>query len=370
MISMLNVGLLGCGQIGRLVHLANLTRLSDVHVAAIAEPDPRLRGLAQSMAPKAAAYADYVELLNAADVEAVVICLPSALHAEAAVAAFERGKHVYLEKPLATSLAEGRRVLEAWQCAGMVGMIGFNYRFNSLYRSLRQHIRRERIGQVIGARSIFSTSPRELPGWKLTRQNGGGVLLDLGSHHMDLVPYLLGQDVREVFATLESRRSDADTATLQLRLTNGAVVQSFFFMNAIQEDRFEIYGETGKLAIDRYFSWDVEITDPILDFIRLKRFWNRMRSCLRSPYLLAKLRAPAYEPSYCAALVDFVDAVRANRPATPDFWDGYRSLEIIEAAEESARKGSIALLPNPRAEIAPALRGHDRCARYLGQVKP
>jgi predicted dehydrogenase len=110
-------------------------RLPDVELIALAEPDVQRRVEASRRAPGAAAYGSYHDLLKMPEVEAVVICLPNALHAEVAVAALEQGKHVYLEKPLATSLDEAQRVVTAWRRAGVVGMIGFNYRFNPLFQA-------------------------------------------------------------------------------------------------------------------------------------------------------------------------------------------------------------------------------------------
>jgi len=337
----LKVGLIGCGSIAQSVHLEILTRLPGVELIALAELDKQRREAASRHASKAIAFSDYQSLLKMPDVEAVVICLPNALHAEAAVAAFERGKHVYLEKPLATSLNEARRVFEAWRRAGVVGMIGFNYRFNALYQNTKQHIQSGRLGELVGVRSVFSTQARTPPAWKKSRKTGGGVLLDLASHHVDLVHFLFEERICEVWSGLRSQRSEGDSAMLYLRLDSGLLVQSFFSMNAVDEDRFEIYGQAGKLTVDRYRSLNVEITNPTYDFYRLKRLWKGLWSLVRSPYLLEKILAPSSEPSYRAALGHFVDAAVSNQPASPDLLDGYRSLAVIEAAEKSARTGRV-----------------------------
>jgi predicted dehydrogenase len=340
-VSALKVGLIGCGRIAQLVHLGILTHLPDVELVALAEPDPQRREEAGRRAPAAVALGDYHALLAMPEVEAVVICLPNALHAEAAVAALERGKHVYLEKPLATNLDDAREVLSAWRNTDVVGMIGFNYRFNALYQAAKQYIQSGKLGELVSVRSVFSSAARDLPTWKRKRQNGGGVLLDLALHHIDLIHFLFEQEVRDIFAGLRSQHSEDDSATLQLRLADGLLVQSFSSMNAVEEDRFEIYGTAEKLLVDRYCSLNVEITEAALDFSQL-RYWGRqLRALIRSPYILEKLRAPNREPSYRAALTRFVAAAQANRPASPDFWDGYRSLAIIAAAEESARTGRV-----------------------------
>ena len=252
----------------------------------------------------------------------------------------------YLEKPLATSLEQARRVLEAWQNTPLVGMIGFNYRFNPLYRATQQHLKAGGLGKLVGARSIFSTTGRNLPDWLQTRSTGGGVLLDLACHHADLFRFFFGQEVQEVFASLRSLRSEDDSAMLQLKLSNGIMVQSFFSISSIEEDRFEVYGQTGKLFVDRYLSLRVEIYGPTLDSIRLRQLWHGLKTLIHVPYLLKKIRAPGHEPSYREALTHFITAARTHCPAPPDFYDGFRSLMVIGAAEESAKTGRPVTIPD------------------------
>ena len=196
------LGLIGCGSIARNVHLKVLRRLPGVRVAALADPDAQRLNAAQRLVPGAAGCADYRQLLDLPHVQAVVIAAPNAHHAEMTVAALDRRKHVYLEKPIATSLAGARQILAAAQQAGTVGMMGFNYRFNPLYQETRRLIRSGRLGELVSVRSVFATASHPLPDWKQSRHSGGGVLLDLASHHVDLVRHFLGGEVRAVFATV------------------------------------------------------------------------------------------------------------------------------------------------------------------------
>lgn len=337
----IKLGLIGCGRIAQSVHVNILTKLPGLQLVALAESDFDRRAEAHKLAPGAVAVAAYEDLLEMPDVDAVVICLPTGLHAEAAVAALERRKHVYLEKPIATGLSEARKVIGAWRRSGMVGMIGFNLRFHAFFQSARHHVQSGRLGQLAGVRSVLSTEVRNLPPWKQHRESGGGVLLDLASHHVDLLHFLFEQRVKEVFAQLRSQRSEHDTVMLQLQLTDGLLAQSFFSFSSVEEDRFEIYGRAGKLGINRYLSFDVEITDPTAEFGRLRWLGRKLRSVVQSPYFLEKILAPSREPSYEAAFRHFVSAIRNHQPATPDLVDGYRSLAVIEAAEASAKEGRI-----------------------------
>ena len=335
----IKVGLIGCGWFAQAVHLPILRRLPEVELIAFAEPDPDRRQEARRCVPAALVYADYRDLLNMRGLDAVIVSVPTALHAEVAIAAIQLGKHVYLEKPIATSLSEADRIMKAWKQAGVVGMVGFNYRFNALHQAARMQIRAGKLGPLVGARSVFSTPVCSMPTWKQTRLNGGGVLLDLASHHIDLVRFLFQQDVRMVYADIESRCTEHDTATLHLRLANGLQVQSFFSLCARDEDRFEIYGQAGKLTVDRYHALDVDVTTTDGRVSPLHRMTQKLKPFVNAPYLLKKLRSPWHEPSYREALSRFVSAVRGGEKGSPGLLDGYRSLEVICAAEQSARTG-------------------------------
>ncbi|MFL6230759.1 MAG: Gfo/Idh/MocA family protein [Pyrinomonadaceae bacterium] len=340
----LKVALAGCGRVALAAHLPALARERGVELVALADGDPRQLRAAARHAPRAVLYDDWVALLEKSDAEALVVCLPNALHAAAARAAFAHGLHVYLEKPLATNLDEGREVLAAWRRSGRVGMVGFNYRRNRLYASVRQHVLATRLGELVAARTIFSTSEgaedsrRGAPAWKRERATGGGALLDLGSHHVDLLRFIFGQEVCEVSAEVWSRRAEGDCAALRLRLDGGLTVQSFFSRCAVEEDRLEIYGDAGSLTVDRYRSLDVSLTGATLAGARIAQLRNKLAALRHAPYLLEKRRAPAHEPSFSAALRAFIAAASGGAgEAQPDLEDGYRSLEVICAAEESAR---------------------------------
>src|SRR5262249_31441233 len=138
--------------------------------------------------------------------------------------------------------------------------------------------------------------------------------------------FLFGQEVREVFAVVRSQHAEEDTALLELRLADDVRVQSLFSLGSIEEDRFDSYGERGKLSVDRRRCLRVELADG-----------TPARRTRRSTTLLQRLLAPRRDPSYHAALRHFVHAVRTGQSASPSCWDGYRSLAVVAAAEESAR---------------------------------
>jgi len=342
--SPLRIGVIGCGQIARAIHLPVLARIPDARLVALAEPVESSRIAAAALAPGARAFSDYRELLEAGGLDAAVICVPPHLHAPCAIAAFEAGLHVYLEKPLAPSSADAARVVEAWRRARTIGMMGFNFRFHPQVERIRQRLRHGDIGTPLGVRSVFTILPHELPEWKRSRDTGGGVLLDLASHHVDLVQHLLGDPVVRVYATTRSLRGEGDHAAVQLELASGAMAQIFVSLGTVDENRMEIVGTAGKLVMDR-----TELLRP--DHVPATQRGARVRRLRRALTALEPrlvLRSPGVEPSFDAALRAFVWSASGNAFAGPDIADGAANLAVIEAAERSAASGA-AVAPVPAA---------------------
>ena len=302
------------------------------------------RGHAHRLAPAAAVFEDAATLFDSGSIDGVIICSPTALHAEHARSAIERGLHVYLEKPLATSLSDGALLRDAWSRAGLVGMLGFNYRYNELFRRLRADIRSGTIGPIVAVRTAFSGGLGELPIWKQRRHTGGGVLLDLGSHHIDLLRFLLEREIRSVRATIWSRRSEEDCAHLELEFEGGSRVQSLLTFGAAASDRIEIHGEQGRLAVNRYASWDVDYEPQHLGLqAHLRGMIGRFSLLRRVRYGAEKLQSPLHEPSYRQVLERFVAAIHGAARGEPNFDDGLTCLAVVAAAERSAHSGGQAV---------------------------
>jgi predicted dehydrogenase len=340
----MKVGLIGCGALAQRVHLNLLRRLPGVSLVALAEPDAERRAAAARLAPAARPFASAAELLDSGLVEAVVICSPPAHHAEAAIAAFERGLHVYLEKPIALSLADGRRLVASARAAGCVGMLGYNYRFHALYQALAARVRRGELGEALGAYTVFSHPARALPAWKRQRATGGGALLELGSHHIDLLRFIFQTEVTAVAAELRSMQTEGDNAWLLLRLANGVTAQAYFSLTAGDAGEVEVWGTRRRLRVDRYRSFSVQAVEPVGLAGRVRGYARTLAGAFSSPQLRHKLIAPAREPSYAAALAQFAAAAAGRAPAAPDLEDGLRGLAVIEAAERAAVTGQFEIV--------------------------
>ena len=341
----LKVALLGYGRAAECIHLPVLMGLQGVDVVAIAEQDATRREHGKRVVPEAQVFDSFQSLLEQANVDAAVITLPNSLHESAAISAFSRGLHVYLEKPLAPTLAAGNEIIAAWRAAGTVGMVGHNYRFGSIQQEARRRVAKGAIGEVVAVQSVFSTPVRDLPDWKRSRATGGGALLDLASHHLDLLPWLLQSRPVAITCHLRTVHSEDDTAALRLELANGVVAQVLASISTVEDDRIEIYGDAGRLVIDRYRSDKLEVHPATLEGARLRRFSTAVRSLTSPSYWHRKLRGGSPEASFWEALREFSRAARDGRPASPDLDDGLRCLSLIEAAVRSAAESRTVQLP-------------------------
>ena len=352
----LKFGLIGSGSLGGSVHLPNLGRLPGLEVTAIADPNAALRDRALRAARQARTYPSGEALLEREFLDAVVIAAPPSTHAMLAGKALEQGVSVYLEKPLALDLANGQRLAEAAQVGGTRLMMGFNFRFSTVFEELRGKLRQREAGEVLLARSVFSIGPRggEAMNWRF--KSDGDVLWELGSHHFDLISYLFDSPIveftgtsatRPVSRTRESEPGALSEAILTLRLESGVIVQSFLAYDAGLENRVEVFGSRGGLFADRFRSLRVERISP------RRRIWDFLDSVpaaavslLQLPGFVQRLRSPWGDPSYYRALEHFVDSLRSGRRPRPDAEDGLRCLRMVEGAREAIQRTDTVCRPS------------------------
>lgn len=324
----LRFGVIGCGVIAYWTHLRLLSNLRNATLVAAADPDPAARERARQLTGLAID-ADPAALLARPEVDAVIISAPTGLHAPLAIAAAQAGKHIYLEKPIAIDAPGLERLEAAVRDSGVRFATGFNRRHHPLFVEARRCLDAGAIGPV---RAVFSSfceplsQPGAMPAWKRERATGGGVLLDLGSHHIDLLRWFLRAEVTRSDLRLSSVATEHDEAWLSLRFTNAVESSAYFSFRAGRADFFEFLGEHGTLRVDRHRASLVP---------RVSRSHGYgVRSALSVgsrdlwAWRLLRLARPSYDPSYRLALQAFVDG---HPGATLE--DGRRSLDVILAAE-------------------------------------
>jgi len=227
---MLNVGVLGLGKMGKL-HLMNCKFIEDVKVIAVADASEKNLKWAKSRGINGL-YHDYKELIEKENIDAVIITLPHFLHVKSSILAAEKGIGVFMEKPLANTVAEGELIINAIKKYGIKFMIGCNCRFIDSIEQLKGMYDNGMLGDVeiatlenIG-NGPFSPflEPAPVPDWYFDpKEAGGGAFLDLGYHMIDLFQYFF-QDVALEYVQLGNRYNlpyeDNATAILKSNKTS------------------------------------------------------------------------------------------------------------------------------------------------------
>jgi predicted dehydrogenase len=210
-------------------------------------------------------YTDARALVSDPSIDAVFIATPPSSHAELTALAAEHGKHVICEKPIADTPAAAERMIAACQRAGVRLMICHYQRFNRRHELIRQWIHAGAIGRVISARWNFSSySPPAAGAWRHDPAiAGGGPLMDLGSHCLDLLQYLCGAIERGIVQadTLAWETPVEDTGTILLRLASGAHATVTTHWSTLLPDdaarsHLEIQGSAGSIVAHPLFSKD------------------------------------------------------------------------------------------------------------------
>jgi predicted dehydrogenase len=188
------VGFVGAGAIAE-HHLGVLLEQPDVTVAAVCDLDERRAGRVAERTG-AATFTDWQALLAAEVLDALFVCTPPMHHAAPTVAALERGLPVYVEKPLARSLADGEAIVAAWRQSGVVCTVGYQWRSLDVLDELRSRLRGAQPGMLV-SRSLGPTEDarRDLDqgaAWFADPRSSGGLLFELASHDIDLQIALAG----------------------------------------------------------------------------------------------------------------------------------------------------------------------------------
>jgi predicted dehydrogenase len=339
----IRIGLIGCGSIAYWSHLRTLQQLNGVTLAAAADPDPAARARAASMV-RGPIHEQLSDRLLA-DLDAVVICAPNRFHAELTIAAARAGTHVYVEKPLATTASDARTVVDVVSQTNVVATVGFNYRHHPAHQRARALIRNGRIGEIRAVQSAFCelSAPETMPDWKRQRASGGGALLDLASHHVDLIRWYLDDEVGTVDARISSTRTEHDGAALLLTTGRGVQAQIYVSFCAGPADFVEFIGDRGTIRVDRHRVM------PRVRVARLPRYGVRSAWSLPGAGDAAmwarRLVQPSYQPSYGRALHAFVQRIGGHDAPMASVKDGERSLAVVLAAEESARRNAPVAVP-------------------------
>ena len=310
------------------------------------------------------------------DIDLVDIASPQNTHRDIAVAAAKAGKHILLEKPMAMNAQEAREMLAAVEKAGVKNMIGFNYRRVPAVGLAKRLIQEGKIGRIFHWRACYLQDwivDESFPLiWKLRKEiAGAGAHGDLNSHLIDLARYLVGEiksvlgmtftfikkrplpsesDELTTMLTAESGKDMGevtvdDTTSFLAEFKNGAVgsFESTRFASGRKNyNSFEIYGSKGSLCFNfermnelQYFSREDE------DYAQgFKRILATEES---HPYISAWWppgHAIGYEHTFVNQIADFMKCIEEDTMPEPNFYDGLKNQQVMDAVLESAEKGT------------------------------
>ena len=317
-------------------------------------------------------YTDWKKLIVDDRIELVDNCLPNNMHAEPCIEAAEAGKNIICEKPLASTLEDAKAVYEAAEKAGVKNMTAFNYRFVPAIRLAKQLIDEGYIGKILQYRAVYLQEwimdPNFPLVWRLRKSvAGSGALGDLGAHIIDLARFLVGE-VTSVCGLTETfikerplpedpekkGKVDVDDVFIAMaRFKNGAIGSfeaSRFCAGRKNYQRVEIHGTEGSIVFnlerlnelevyskkdpeDRMGFSDILVTESVHPF--MEHWWPHGHII-------------GWEHTFVHEIHHFIDCIVNDKPVAPmaaTFYDGLKCQEILNAIEESARKGRWVELP-------------------------
>ena len=369
----MRVGLIGSGFMGK-AHafgFATAARVFDLPVnfvmGTLADANSELAASAARQLGFAQHTDDWCTLVADANIDLVNITAPNALHKPIALAAIAAGKHVYCEKPLSSTSAETRQLVEAAEAAGVKTQVGFNYLLNPMLRYARELIQAGELGDIYSYRGIHAEDYMADPEAPISFRHdavGGGVLADLGSHTLATAEFLLGPiaSVLGNCQTLIPQRPNADgSARLPVKVDDlchallrfasgaqGSIEANWCASGRKMQHAFEVYGSRGALAFTQerfnelmlYKSGDPA---PQRGFRRIEagpEHYPYGNFCVAPGHQLGFNDLKAIE------IASFAEALAGNSPEPFNFRAGHRIQLLVETIRLSAAQQSWLSIPN------------------------
>lgn len=325
------IGIIGCGAIALHTHMHGFSKLQDkVEVVALADPLPsnlQALGDRHGIGPESQ-YSAYQELIRRDDIDGVSICTPNYLHAPQTIDALRAGKHVLCEKPMATNVEAAKAMVQAAEDTGKLLMVGFTHRYMRHNQTAQDLIKQGAIGKPFMMRVRFAHDG-PYNSWSATtdwfyrpEQAGGGALLDMGIHALDICRFMLG-DIAQVYGQIGTHGKTIpveDTAVVNLLFENdaaGYIEVGWSSKKGILG--LEIYGSEGTLVVD--------YATPI----RLHRHGAETE--------WVDITDAVNDAAVCE-MDHFIDCIaKGNKPATNER-DGFVAVVLAEAVYQSAQTGA------------------------------
>jgi predicted dehydrogenase len=335
----LGIAVVGAGFWAQEMHLPAFARIADAQVVGVAAARAANARAAADRFGVERSTDDYRELLRDPRVDVVDVVTPNDLHAEVALAAAEAGKHVICIKPLARTLAEGRRVVAAARAAGTRVFYAENVPFIPAVEQARRVVDAGGIGRVIRVKACEGIEAPHAEWFHDAARSGGGAIIDMAVHSLAFCAAFAGAPLATVYAEVATfvhervTQPVEDTAVLTLRFANGVIGQceDSWSLAGAMDSRFEVFGTEGRILVDNLHRQPLQVV-------------SRTGYALGGQPVGSGWSFPGAIPGdvadgHLAMLQHFLTCVRSGEPSRSEGEEGLRILAAVEAATRSARTG-------------------------------
>ena len=338
-------GVIGCGGIAMRRTIPGLVLAENSELIAVMDANYDSALLCQKQFAAKFAFNNYEELLACEEIDAVYIASPVICHYEQAMAAARAHKHILLEKPLGLTSEKAKEIAATCAEQGVQLGSGFMMRYNSLHTKVRDLIATGRLGEIVSMRAQFTCWYPEIEGaWRQKKStSGGGALMDMGIHCIDLLRFMSGLEVAEVITLIGNqifKYEVEDAAALVMRMENGALCYVDAAFN-IPDDaavcKLEIYGTGGSVCLQGSIAQD-ETGEGVLVLTDSNKGYDAQQNRQKAENAVLK----AGEGNlYTKEIAGFAQAVLDNTAIPVTAMDAIRAQEIIEAAYASAQQRTV-----------------------------
>ena len=343
-------GVIGAGGIAERRTIPGMMLCENAELVAVMEINMELAEKARTKWSCKRAYDNEADLLADPEIDAVYIASPVVCHAKQAMAAADAGKHILIEKPLALTADEGEQIVRYCEEKGVMIAVGLMMRFGTYVQEMKKAIAENKIGRMVSGYAQFTCWYPDMPGnWRQSKKHGGGgCLMDMGVHCIDLMQYITGSKVKEVVAmnnTLSFEYEVEDTSTLLMRMENGCqcVVQSNFNIpDAAAKWRLEFFGEQGRLLGDNIIG---QIDGGILDamFLEKQGDYNAQQD---TNEMTAQSAEVEFGNMYAREIESFSNSLLNGTPIEVPASDAVYVQRVMEAAYASSESGCTSTIAN------------------------
>jgi predicted dehydrogenase len=324
------VGIVGAGRMGR-IHAANIAReIPNAKLVAVSD-------VVEDSAKKLAAefgvtnvFNDYLRLVQNREVQAVVIATPTLQKQQIVKFACEAGKHIFCEKPIATSLRDAEQVVKSSQSSPAKFQVGYQRRFDPTHVKIKETLEAGEIGSVVMVKSS-RRDPLPTPSQWPDLKNSGGIFFDTCSHDYDLIRWLCGSEVNRVEADGSPRsQPDQHTAVTNLSMANGVVAQ-------VDASRMSSYG----------FDVRVEVLGTSGAIFTRPDAATGIRVVKGSQEKVASYNGSLdrFKEAYRLEMESFIDCIVKDAETKVNALDGKAAVEVAAAAKKSMQEGKAVNLP-------------------------